>query len=72
MALYERREVTTVTIEYTLPNPSPAAEMGKAYAAAEAEIKAAGLHVYDDSVMVHGRDDEIVLVVQKTWRQATP
>lgn len=62
MAAYERREVTTVRVEFRMDSPAPAAEMGKAYAAAEREIRESGRRqVFDDTILVEARDDLVVL-----------
>jgi hypothetical protein len=66
VADYSRRMVTTVRVEYTLPNPTNAAEFGKAYSAAERELRGLGVDIADDTIIVEGRDEEVVLSFIRT------
>lgn len=61
MAEYMRREVTTVRVEYVVPNPTNATEYAKAMASVQDELKTFGIEYFDDTVTVEGRDEEIVL-----------
>lgn len=61
MAVYSRRTVTTTWVEYTLPNPVNWVEFDKAAAGCRNELENAGRPIFDDTVEVIGRDEEIVL-----------
>lgn len=65
MAIYFRREVTTVHVEYVLPNPCTWAEIGKATAAINAELGEDAARA-DDAAWFEARDEEIVIRFEKS------
>ena len=65
MAVYSRREVTTVHVEYVLPSPCNWAEIGKATAAINAELGEERAR-WDDAAWFEARDDEIVIRFEKS------
>lgn len=58
MADYDRRMVTTATVEYGLKTPTNAVEISKVLAGLRQEIPDEQL--FDDTVTVTTRDEEIV------------
>lgn len=58
-------EETVVTRVFSLPSPTPLAELEKAAAVARRELTEQNQRVYDDTIMVVAHDDEIRLVYVK-------
>lgn len=63
MAVYSRREVTTVTVEYSIPSPVDMGEVDKALAAVRAELGEEAR--WADAAWFEARDDEIVIRFEK-------
>lgn len=62
MANYDKRTVTSTRHEYVLKSPAPWGEIGKAIAAAQQDMKAAGKDPsYDDAAHIEARDNELVI-----------
>ncbi len=54
---YERKEETTTTVSYSLPNGTPWVELGKLFALVRNELmgaKSPGASLYDSEIRVHG------------------
>jgi hypothetical protein len=65
MAVYSRRVVTTVTVEYFLPSPVNWGEVGKATAAIRSELGEEDA-AWDTAAWFEARDDEIVIRFEKS------
>lgn len=63
MADYERKEILTKTVIYSIPSPTPYVEVGKAVAVARQECaEARGIDpskLFDDDIRVRAWDEEI-------------
>jgi len=67
MARYERREVTTVTVEYTLKTPTNWVEVSKLLAGIRQDMIADGIDVdWDNIVTVDVGDDTIIFTYEKS------
>jgi hypothetical protein len=70
MSGYDRREVVTRVIEYSIPSGSAMAELEKVISRAELEYRreikgeSFGGGLSDDWCRIHARDDEVVITFQ--------
>jgi hypothetical protein len=59
MAVYDRREKFSRKVIFSLPSPVVHTELLKAIHVARGELEAAGVEIWDNTIMVEAHDDEV-------------